>query len=180
MHEHAGHSQKNPFMAMMDTMMTKMEAAGGSISVETGFITQMIPHHEGAIAMANYQIKYGKSFVMIQLAKSILAEQTNELQKMKLWLVQAPEKSPAIDPTGFDKSMAQTMHLMMERMPDPTALTDTDHDFARIMIPHHQAAIDMAKAAISFSRDQQTSAFAKQIIASESIEVEQMSAFLNE
>jgi len=81
-------SEKNIFLAMMDTMMIKMKEIPTDRSTENVFIGQMIPHHEGAIEMANYEIKKGKDFRMIQLAKSILAEQTDEVQQMKFWLKQ--------------------------------------------------------------------------------------------
>jgi uncharacterized protein (DUF305 family) len=63
-------------------------------------------------------------------------------------------------------------------MPANNLLTGTDRAFARVMIPHHQAAIDMAKVIIKFTKDHQTNAFAKSIISSEKIEIEQMSAYL--
>lgn len=77
---------KNIFLTMMDTMMGKMDKVPVSGFVETDFVRQMIPHHEGAIEMANEEITHGKDFNMIQLAKSILEEQTIELQQMKLWV----------------------------------------------------------------------------------------------
>lgn len=75
--------------------------------------------------------------------------------------------------------MEQSMTVMMENTPSGSSLKNTDQAFAMVMRPHHQAAIDMAKAAIGSTTDQQTIAFAKQIISSEQVEIEQMSLFLN-
>lgn len=174
-----GH-QQNIFISMMDTMMMRMDAAAVGVSPEQDFIVQMIPHHQGAIEMAAYEIQHGKSFEMIQLAKSILAEQKIELQQMNLYLKRLPADR-ADTPEDYKKAMDKTMEIMMENMPGDSKLKEVDIDvaFARVMIPHHQAAIDMAKVVLQFSKDQQTVAFAKQIISSEEIEIEQMVSFIN-
>lgn len=170
-------SRGNVFLVMMDTMMKKMDQAATGRLVNIDFIQQMIPHHEGAIEMANYEIEHGKDFTMFQLAKSILAEQGIEVQQMKLWLKRS-DTDTAKTSENFRQYMDRTMKVMMQSMPVNTMLADTDSAFARVMIPHHQAAIDMAKVAIKFTKDRQTIAFAKHIISSEQIEIEQMSSFL--
>lgn len=81
---------KNIFLSMMDTMMIKMDAVPVLSYPDHDFMAQMIPHHLGAIAMAEYEIKHGKSQKMIQLAKSIAAEQTNDIRTMNFLLSQLP------------------------------------------------------------------------------------------
>ena len=81
---------QNIFITMMDTMMIGMDEAEIGISPEHDFTVQMIPHHQGALEMAAYEIEHGKNFEMIQLAKSIQAEQRIELQQMKLYLKKLP------------------------------------------------------------------------------------------
>jgi uncharacterized protein (DUF305 family) len=89
MHQMHIHEQ-NIFLKMMDTMMMKMEGASKENPLTKNFLSQMIPHHAGAIEMAKYQVQYGKDFAMIQLAKSIEAEQNIEVQQMKLLLKKTP------------------------------------------------------------------------------------------
>jgi uncharacterized protein (DUF305 family) len=177
MHHQKTAPAKNIFLAMMDTMMQKMDDVPKATSPESDFILQMIPHHEGAIAMAAYEIKHGKNFDVVQLAKSILAEQTSDVQQMKLWLKQVPVNNKQV-PETYQQAMEQTMMTMMDNMPAAEGLKITDQAFAKVMIPHHQAAVDMAKVVLKFSTNQQTSAFAKQLISAEEVEMEQMSLFL--
>ena len=51
----------------------------------------------------------------------------------------------------------QAMNASMERMDRQMASApmngDVDHDFAAMMIPHHQGAIDMAKAELIYGKD---------------------------
>ena len=49
------------------------------------FVIQMIPHHQGAIDMAEALLVHGKDPELRQLAKSIIAEQQNEIQIMRSW-----------------------------------------------------------------------------------------------
>ena len=168
---------KNIFLAMMDTMIVKMNNVPAGKSAEASFMLQMMPHHEGAIEMAKYEIQHGKNFTMIQLAKSILAEQTIEVQQMKLWLNQSP--TDTIKTTAlFQQDMIKAMNTMMQSLPENNTLTNTDRTFASVMLPHHQAAVDMAKVIIRFTRAEQTFTFAKNIISSQQIEIEQMSSFI--
>lgn len=170
---------KNIFLAIMDTMMMRMDGAQLSGVVETDFLIQMIPHHKAAIAMADYEISHGKDFDMLQLAKSIAAEQTSQVQLMKLLLQRNYKMQTKLNP-GYHELILQAMNTMMAAMPGNDMLnTNTvDKAFALMMLPHHRAAIDMAKAVMKFSEDKQINAFAKDIISSEEIEIEQMTLFI--
>jgi len=176
MNHSKSHESKNIYLGMMDSMMVQMDKAASTTSAETDFVSQMIPHHEGAVAMAKYEIQHGENSEMIQLAKSILEEQQSELQQMRIWLTKHHVTEPSL-PKGFKQEMDKTMSTMMENMPDPDKLNDTDHAFALIMIPHHQAAIDMAKVVLKYANEQQTISFAIQLISNEQVEVEQMIAY---
>ncbi|MBD0255227.1 MAG: DUF305 domain-containing protein [Cytophagales bacterium] len=176
-HPHAPANQQNVYLALMDTMMVKMHEVTEGGSAEAYFIGQMIPHHEGAVAMADYEIEHGRASPMVQLAKSIRAEQTHELQLMRAWLKQA-SAGRAAGSAGFRQAMGRSMEVMMQRMPAPAVLTGTDGAFARVMIPHHQAAIDMARAVLTIGTDPTIRAFALRIISSQQVEIEQMCSFL--
>jgi uncharacterized protein (DUF305 family) len=168
---------KNSYLLIMDTMMNKMSAVPAPVSVESDFDGQMIAHHEGAVAMARYEISHGKDFTMIQLAKSILTEQLVEIQQMQLWLKRSPAKKAI--PTGYNREMPLTMSEMMKMMPADSELQDTDRAFALVMIPHHRAAVAMARVVLTYADDEQTTRFSKQLISNEEIEIEQMSTYLN-
>lgn len=55
---------------------------------------------------------------------------------------------------------------------------DPDVDFARGMIPHHQAAIDMAKIQLEFGKDPEMRKLAEAIIAAQESEIATLKAFL--
>ena len=152
MHHTLSSSNKNIYLSMMDTMMVKMDDVPMISSPESDFRWQMIPHHEGAIAMAKYEIGHGKDFTMIQLAKSILAEQNIDILQMKIWLKNRRATAERV-PIDYGRSMNQAMLVMMDNMTSNDVLKYPDHAFARVMIPHHQAAIDMAKVILKYTED---------------------------
>jgi uncharacterized protein (DUF305 family) len=53
-----------------------------------------------------------------------------------------------------------------------------DHDFAAMMIPHHQGGIDMAKLELQCGKDPEMRKLAENIIAAQKKEIEQMRAWL--
>jgi uncharacterized protein (DUF305 family) len=169
---------KNVYLIMMDTMMARMESNPKGRSPEEEFFLQMIPHHMGAVDMANYEIAHGKNFEIVQLAKSILAEQQSELTAMQLWLKSPNNISSAVD-SNFSNAMAKSMFQMMNNIPNCLDSYNTDRCFAIIMIPHHQAAVDMAKAVLNFSKNADTLPFAKMLISNEQIEIQQMLTYIN-
>jgi len=76
-----------------------------------------------------------------------------------------------------ETSFEQTMHEAMRRMDDGMAVRhsgDPDRDFAAMMIPHHQGAIDMAKAELLFGRDPVLRRLAQAIIVEQEQEIQLM------
>jgi uncharacterized protein (DUF305 family) len=62
--------------------LTKLDAAQGTEAAKL-FLSQMIAHHEGAVEMANAEVRGGKHAEAVQLAKDIAASQTTEIADMK-------------------------------------------------------------------------------------------------
>lgn len=49
------------------------------------FVSHMIPHHQGAVAMAEVVLKYGKDPALRKMAKDIIKAQDKEIAFMKQW-----------------------------------------------------------------------------------------------
>jgi uncharacterized protein (DUF305 family) len=67
------------------------------------------------------------------------------------------------------------MHIGMESI-DPSG--DGDVDFVRLMLPHHQAAIDMAKTELMHNKDPEMRRLAQEIITDQQSEIELMQRWL--
>ena len=85
-----------------------------------------------------------------------------------------------MDPSGT--KFMQDMDISMKRMDhDMTAAPMTgsvDHDFAAMMIPHHQGAIDMAKGELLYGKDPVMRRLAEEIIVDQQSEIAVMNLWL--
>jgi uncharacterized protein (DUF305 family) len=57
---------------------------------------------------------------------------------------------------------------------------DSDVDFVRLMVPHHQAAIDMAKTQLLYGKDAQMRRLAQEIITDQQLEIDLMQRWLKQ
>jgi len=55
---------------------------------DVDFLAGMIPHHQGAVDMAEVVLKYGKDPKVKKLAQDIVAAQKKEIAIMQAWLAE--------------------------------------------------------------------------------------------
>ena len=89
--------------------------------------------------------------------------------------VSGPE---ADDPnwTGLVASMMK----MHEEMSAIERTGNVDADFVRLMLPHHQAAVEMARVQLLYGKDSQMRRLAQEIISDQQLEIELMQLWLKQ
>ena len=80
--------------------------------------------------------------------------------------------------TRFAQLMDEAMRVMHRGMHNAPQTGDPDRDFVTMMIPHHQGAIDMAKALLLYGNDAPLKRLAQEIIADQHNEVQLMQFWL--
>ena len=83
------HQEEQPFLSENDAAMTKMMAdmtIKPSGDVDRDFVEMMVPHHQGAIDMAQAELKYGHNEQLRRLAQEIVVTQQQEIAVMRLAL----------------------------------------------------------------------------------------------
>lgn len=147
---------------------------GGVRGVDAHFIEQMIPHHEGAIAMAELALEKSADQRVRSLAQGIVDAQRDEVEQMQAWYQTWYGKLP-------DSGRGHAgMH--MQSMEGDTVLlesaADFDKEFLRQMVIHHEAAVMMAQMLASGTTRPEMKELADNIITSQAREIVQMRSWL--
>ena len=161
------HASMTGMQMMQMPGMEKMMTLSGK-DFNRAFLSMMIPHHQGAIDMAEMQLKMGKDAKVKQWARQIIKDQKKEIAEMqKLLATQG----------GMDEEMADQMTGMME-MPDMNGM-DVDRMFVQMMIPHHASAIHMAGMALEKSGNFEVLRLARDIVTAQSKEIYDFKVWLS-
>ena len=81
-------------------------------------------------------------------------------------------------PHGAGSAYAGPMDAMMRAMGAIEPTGDPDADFLLMMIPHHQSAVDMARALLEQSDDGEAATLAQAVIDTQEAEITAMKAML--
>jgi uncharacterized protein (DUF305 family) len=93
------------------------------------------------------------------------------------WALVSLAMAAAPDSLGPEAQYAAGMHRIMERMDADMTMVPydaVDRQFITLMIPHHQAAIDMAQLQLRYGHDVRLSRLAQEIIVEQQQEIEVM------
>ena len=156
-------------------------------NIDQHFIVQMIPHHEGAIAMAKVALERSKRPEILSLANGIIEAQQKEIDDMRSWYQSWYGSTPPsggmgmLAPSGIGDSRSG-MHMGgMTGEPDvlkSVSAEDFDREFINQMIPHHEMAIVMAQMLAATTERPEMKQLAGNIITSQSREIEMMRSWL--
>lgn len=153
---------------------------GRASMVDQHFIEQMIPHHEGAIAMAELALEKSKRPEVLSLAGGIIEAQTKEIADMRAWYrdwfgTEVPAGG------GMMHGMGGEMHMVgmegdMEKL---RAAPDFDPEFLTQMIVHHEMAVMMGRMLAQGTAREEMRILADQIVTSQTREIEMMRSWLS-
>ncbi|MFD7156290.1 DUF305 domain-containing protein [Kribbella sp. NPDC059898] len=141
------------------------------------FASQMIPHHQQAVEMADGALRKATNAEVKKLATAIKAAQDPEIKLMSGWLTAWGKPVPT---PGEHAGHTMTGMMSPQEMDDLTKATGSMYDrmWVTMMIKHHQGAVTMAKTEETTGKDTAAVALAKQIEAAQTTEITSMQQLL--
>ncbi len=178
-HQSTDQSDDSPFMGLSDP----------AAPYDQRFIDEMIMHHQGALMSSRMMIGDSERPELRDLARRIEESQQRQIDQMEAWRKQwypnAPERTKDMD-TMMSMMGSEGMMGGGEMMGNGGMMrgmmgADTsDRMFLRMMIPHHQLAIDMSEDALKNSEHKELKVLAQEIIDGQSAEITEMEGYLYE
>ena len=181
--------------ALLLTALLALTACGGEDATtstsntdfndaDVTFVTEMIPHHQQAVEMAELAADRAQSAEVRQLAEDIEAAQGPEIETMTQWLKDWGQETPSgsMDHGDMGHEGTEEMPGMMDQAEmDQLGKSDGaafDQMFLEMMVEHHEGAIEMARTEQENGEDPDAVALAEKIEADQNAEIATMKDLL--
>ena len=151
------------------------------------FAQSMIPHHAQAVTMAEMVPSHTGDPKMIELARRIQNAQQPEIDQMTGWLTAwrqpvAPPSATAMPPMagspmpGMDHGQGMPGMMSHQDMTRLGQSRDANFDgmWLRMMIRHHEGAVEMSEIELAQGSDSEAKALAQKIIDAQRVEITEM------
>jgi uncharacterized protein (DUF305 family) len=169
---------ENEMMSLLHSMTDEMNAIKLYVNPghDFGFLMQV--HHKGAITMGNKVLEKGKDETIRAIAMAMISRKQRELPQIQTFL---DGHTPLTSEKGmtFDTEAKAALELMNTNADKETLTGDTDHDFAVIMIHHHQSTIDMAQSYLSLGTSEYLWVLAQKMIDDQTAEKTEIQHWLS-
>ncbi|GAB3356371.1 DUF305 domain-containing protein [Modestobacter lapidis] len=154
---------------------------------DVAFAQGMIPHHEGALVMAEMAVERASDPRVLGLAERIQAGQGPEIDLMTGWLEEWGEPVESGGMGGMDHGSDGMGHAPQDMpgmgsggMGDMPAGPDFDRMWLQSMIGHHDGAVVMAQIEIDDGANEEAIDLARLIVETQNDEINEMQQLLNE
>ena len=133
---------------------------------DRAFIDAMVPHHQGAVEMAEVALENAEHREIRDLAEDVVTAQEAEIGELRAI---KEEYGTSDIPEGMDREEMDAMGMtdleeLAERRPFDKAFIDA-------MVPHHESAIGMANAALEGSDNREIREIAGAIVEAQEKEI---------
>ena len=174
--DHGSNRDTASHQSMDHSGMTSSPGAAEA-PIELQFLDTMIAHHKGAVEMATLAETKAQSPELKELAAGMIADQEREIGKMSEWREGWFEGKPKAINMEFP-GMSHGMNGMDMKKLESLNGRDFDVEFLRQMIPHHEGALEMAKAVTAKGGRPEIKQLAEDITSAQESEIKQMRKWL--
>lgn len=159
-------------MQMMDGALSDLEALEGE-EFEVAYVNQIIPHHEGALEMAQAVVDRAPNGEVRDAAARIIEDQQREIEELTAFLRDTygrevkPDQRMVMDPSMM-KQMDSADPAMAEQM------------FLLGMREHHETAVEMGEIALEKAQSEEILSQAENMVSSQRAEQEEFAGYLED
>jgi hypothetical protein len=117
-------------------------------------------------------VQFSNSFIRICM---LSLATTTSVTVASFALAQDPKSAEFVhspEQPFLSENAASMKKMMADMMIAPSG--DVDRDFVAMMVPHHQGAVDMAKAELKYGRNEQLRRLARQIVINQQQQITEM------
>ena len=163
----------NSMMGMMNLNMQQIKSIVSTGHPDHDFAAVMKLHHQGAVQMSEMELAQGQDSTMKEMARKSMEEQNKEIAILDKYL------SGHGDHKGGDTLHRRLIEIMNSSPMNMDHSGTIDRQFATMMIPHHQQAIDMSKAYLNSNPQvQELKSLANKIIEDQEKEIKELQGWL--
>ncbi|MEU6012428.1 DUF305 domain-containing protein [Streptomyces sp. NPDC047453] len=157
-----------------------------SNNADADFVAMMIPHHQQALILSRLAPSRSSDSAVLSLADRIDVEQGLEIYMMQSWQewngLEQTDPQQSYEEMMQDPMMVEEMGLATpEELDQLTASTGNAFDvlFLRLMIKHHNGAIDMLTDVLTNGTDETLQQWATDMMATQYAQVQMMQRMLD-
>lgn len=159
----AQQSASDAMMKSMQSGMNQMMNMKTTGDPDHDFAMMLKRHHQGAVEMADLEIKQGKDAKTKALATRIKATNQKEIKELNQFL---SSHKPISSSSKIGKMGMDIMHSGTHSMTGKA-----DHNFASMMAQHHQQGVDMARGFLKEGKTEKIKTMASNVIKMQTKEI---------
>lgn len=170
----------SPLMQIMQSMSEDMNTMTMTKDPDHDFAMMMKLHHQGAIAMATYELANGNDNIIKAKAQMMKDAQAMEIMELDSFMNAHTVLPDNVAGMAFMDASEMAMNKMDSNANAQKLNGDSDHDFVLLMIQHHKGAIEMSEAEIKHGKVQKIKDMATMMKTDQLKEITELQSWLND
>ena len=165
-------------MQSMSSTMGKMKDMKMTGDFDLDFANMMLMHHQAAIDMSEVEIAKGTDVQIKAMAQNIITAQQAEIEQLQQFIKNYKMPEAKMKMAETHNELGAIMKASMDKMTNLPMTGNTDKDFVRMMIPHHETAVTMAQDELKHGIQPGLKKMAQKMIADQNKEIMDFKAWL--
>lgn len=170
-------------MSPLMDMMQQMGSQEMSGNIDQDFAQMMITHHQGAINLSDQVMQSGDNSEIMEWARKVSQTKQQEIDQLQTFAGNDADAGNMNDQMAAGGNASEQLRAATEgtlnQMQSAALNGDPDHDYAHLLILHHQDAIELAEVEVQNGQNEELKAIAQQIIDNNQQEIGELETWVS-